>query len=186
MATTDIYLNPPVLPWQTTPEPEHTTFSYFYPHHSLPCIALASRWNDTKRFPAWCLCPPLVYSGNAGACWAQSGQRRPHYCRTRRQAGGGEPHQPLWTLVFRRAVVLCYTNWIAACFSGDCFTVKGETNWGGVTRLRCCCLWSLFCSSLCIRGGRGHSCYLVPQVLLCVSISFYISALTCKMNSWIW
>lgn len=101
---------------------ENINFTYDFlfspPYHGLPCIALTSQRNNTKQFPAWCLCPPLVYSGNAGACWDQSGQRRPHYCSTRRQAGGREPHQPSSSLVFRKAVVCAMQTELLYVFKG--------------------------------------------------------------------
>lgn len=63
-------------------------------------FALTSQQNKTKQFFAWCRCPPLVYLSHGGACWDQSAQYKPHQCRSRQQARGKEPHQPVTSLVF--------------------------------------------------------------------------------------
>lgn len=102
----------------------HTTF-FFYPYHSLPCT-LTSQRNNTKQSPAWCLCPPRVYSGNGGACWDQSGEQRPHLLQdeaTDRRKGATSAPQT-HSLVFRRAAVCTAQTELLYVFRGESW---GET-----------------------------------------------------------
>lgn len=131
----------------------HTTFFLKNPYHSLPCT-LTSQRNNTKQSPAWCLCPPRVYSGNGGACWDQSGEHRPHYCRTRRQTGGRELHQPPDSLTgIQESCGLCCTNWITVCFQGR--KLRGNHSAATDDTLRC---WWLFpaCGACSLCRTRGQ------------------------------
>lgn len=139
-----------------------------FPYHSLVCIALTSQRNNTKQFPAWCLCPPLVYLGTAGACWDQSGQHWPHYCRTRRQAWGRKPHQPparwylgrLWFVLYRQNVFVelqqtqCKPQWSYWWHPERCSGLFP-------------CQWDLFCSCITRANTRTnwYSCSIIQQFL---------------------